>query len=311
MYIKLIFYIFYRFANNILFSTRHFINKIPQINTLINFSYLNITTIEFNFADKNTHLGDRLFFFPLILCLIEKNIKVYINTEDKITQSLFYEIYRINLLESLPCINIDAVVITKPSFFSLNVKRNNLIVINFSDFKCGSRLPIQLILSFEKLLNLDLNIKPFYYEVIDSYHLLEKNDKYFVFNNYIDSGLFRKFFCKQNLLLSKCISLKKDGYKIIHVGSKADVENDKFYYDFVDLDLRGIITPSELIQIIKSKNVHGVISFDNFIMHLNGLYSKKAYILFRGRFTSKATKFHYCYVNNSFYENKSLLEYLN
>tara|TARA_B110000879_G_scaffold212100_1_gene306951 strand:+ start:1720 stop:2052 length:333 start_codon:yes stop_codon:yes gene_type:complete len=49
----------------------------------------NSSKILFDFSHSSTHLGDRLFFFPLIYNLYNSGIEIHISENDLITESLF------------------------------------------------------------------------------------------------------------------------------------------------------------------------------------------------------------------------------
>lgn len=305
---KLLRYITYRVLNNLYFSLKKFPYLAPQIYSSKN-NFKKIKSIEFNFADKNTHLGDRLFLFPLINFLLKIGMNVYFNDKDILSKEIYYEMYGTKIPSSYNIKGIDSVIISKPSYLSLNLENSNLIIVDFNDKTSTFRVPLQLIRSFQLIMDLDINAPIIGGSGEDGVYG-NQYDKYIVFNNYIDSGAFRKFFCNEDLLSEKCRNLKLDGYKIIHVGSQADINKDRNKYDFVDIDLRGKISPSELVQIIKRKNIYGAVTYDNFIMHLMGFFSKKSYVLFRGRFKKSSKNYHFQYVNNSFYSDDALLEYL-
>jgi len=310
MLIKIVKYLLYRIVNNLFFKCKFFKKFITLLYTKKNYEFENIKILEFNFADNNTHLGDRLFTFPLIYLLIKNNYKIYFNKNDSISNLLFKQFYGVDIPFSDSDSNVDITVITKPSLLGLNLEFNNIIIIDFNDKDSTDRLPIQLIHSFRKIINFaDIN-ENIFNEIESNVFFNNPRYNYYIFNNYIDSGAFRKFFCNEKLLYAKCLSLRELGYKIIHVGSGKDLLNDKKTYNFIDIDLRGKIELEELLSIIKSKNVIGAVTFDNFIMHTMGFYKKKSFVLFRGRFKKSSREFHFNFVNNSFYLDESLLEYV-
>ena len=112
-----------------------------------------------------------------------------------------------------------------------------------------------------------------------------KGGSWVVFNNYIASGLFRKFFVEEELLYSKCVQLRKEGHKIIHLGSESDKRSDLREYPFVDYDLRGKLSLKQLLNLVVHPSVASTVTYDNFFMHLFGMLGKDAHVLFRGRFT--------------------------
>jgi hypothetical protein len=292
-------YLLYKLANNFLCYLWNQNKSIPLL------KYRKIQNIDgialnFDFTHSTTHLGDRLFFFPLIRALYDKNIPIKI-TDNGLTERLFYSIYGIHLLnsesETYLCIS------PKPSFLSFFKKYGKYIVCDFTDLAVTSKISEELIHSFNSLFDLNLvyNVsivnKPF-----DSLKnpLLTKNNDYIIFNNYINSGFFRTHFLDKTLLNKKCIDLKCLGYKVVHVGSMQDKDNDREVYDFVDIDLRGILPIEDLVLLLGSSNVLEIVTFDNFIMHLGHIFQKSTWVLFRGRFNISHYLHHINYVNNTF-----------
>jgi len=134
--------------------------------------------------------------------------------------------------------------------------------------------------------------------------------QFVVFNNYVNSGFFRLFFIKNIVLEERCEYLKKQGFKVIHVGSPADKSSDSRRYDFVDIDLRGQLPMNDLLDLLSSHNVHEIVTYDNFIMHMAHIFNKSTSVLFRGRFLSKNRLLHINYINNTFLCRKNRINYL-
>ena len=123
------------------------------------------------------------------------------------------------------------------------------------------------------------------------------SSKVVLFNNYLDSGIFRKKFVDHTKLADRADELARAGFEIWHVGSSSDKLNDKSVYNFVSKDLRGTTSISDIVKLFSSGLIVRVVSFDNFYLHLAELYELPSDILFRGRFTSKARRVHFASVN--------------
>ncbi|WVH09094.1 MAG: hypothetical protein EoVTN8_416 [Fluviibacter phosphoraccumulans EoVTN8] len=274
----------------------------------------NSRSFYFDFTDSTTHLGDRLFFLPLLKALDQKKISIYLNSKDSTSiQLLNISHVNFNLIDNVLDSQI-CVVFPKPSFTSLSKNYRSAIIVDFTDFNSVTKISEQLILSFSKYFQLSLKNRIYSMSnrsLFDSdYFINEGSLGCYLFSNYIDSGRFRKFFVDENKLSARAIDLKKQGYRIIHVGSKQDRISDDNHYPFVDVDLRGETSVAALIQIVNSENVVGAITYDNFLMHLVGIHRKVAHVLFRGRFTRKNREHHMLYVNNTFFEDEEKLIYL-
>lgn len=246
----------------------------------------------FDFSHRTTHLGDRLFYFPVIIELLVNNKSVILDPKDKITGELFEAVYG----KKLPCKTNQKrdeliFILPKPSFLARIAKicRYRSIVITF-DFKSNKNVVEQISdqLSLKKTPISDLlpkDIKP-----------KSSNGKIALLSNYIDSGFFRKWFVNEQKLIEKCLQLKSEGYQIWHVGTTADKIKDKSEYLFVDKDLRGELSLKQIVEIIKKNDVL-IVSYDNFLMHLGNIFCRNVFVLFRGRFQKKAVDFHMKCVN--------------
>ncbi len=274
---------------------------------------LNQTTrgIFFDFTHKTTHLGDRLFFFPLILSLIKNSCPVSIHVSDKVTRDMFLAITGNLLNTESSCPTGYLAVFPKPSFLSFRKKHKYFFAIDFNDTNIDEKVSVQLIKSFSSFYGVEsVTTLTTSYCHSNKTDVTLPNELYFIFSNYIDSGSFRKFFIDTSKLHRMAIRLKSEGYKIIHVGSIKDKYRDSENYSFVDIDLRGVTTIESLIKIVRSHNVIGAVTYDNFIMHLIGMYGKVAYVLFRGRFLSVNRLHHRQYVDNNFFSRADKFFYL-
>ncbi len=304
-------YIIYKIINNLICLLKFRSRSIPLL-AYSKFNFEKNYGFTFDFSHKTTHLGDRLFFFPLIRSLVELNIPIKVN--DSSTNELFRKIYGIDVPRASSEHFI--AIIPKPSFLRFLLKYKDVVLVDFTDLNVESKISLELISSFNRLFKLNLNanvdvnaLNSSNYSSFAGKSLFDSK-KYVVFNNYINSGFFRIYFKDSKLLSRECEKFRNNGFEIIHVGSKSDKKNDINKYDFVSLDFRGLLTMVELVELISLPNVFGVVTFDNFIMHLAHLFDKPSWILFRGRFLKRNEDHHMKYVNNTFLSNSNNINYL-
>jgi hypothetical protein len=269
--------------------------------------------ILFDFSDSFTHLGDRLFFAPLIFELVRSGFQIYLSKEDSVTQLLFSDLNNsVNLCEYDDSLIMDLVVVNSQSLTALSSKyeKDKLLICEFTSIQ-NQNILTELSSAFSEITGLNLQCSPIKYipKNLKS-PWLDSDGQYFLFSNYIDSGWFRLFFVRRAALIEKAKKLSADGYKIVHVGAALDVKNDNNNYDFIDMDLRGKLTISNLIDLINCKQIVGAVTYDNFIMHLIGIFDKKAYVLFRGRFIKKNADMHYKFINQVFFHVDNKIHYL-
>jgi len=264
------------------------------------------SNLAFCLNHKNCHLGDQLFFASLF---IETGNRAFI----------FNESEKVFLFEAVGIeqrVRDEKVltVTTSPALLSFLIKYKKLPDI-FIDFNKSNEevLPyLNFVFSGEKKSkeNLLFNLRNFIKKNLQKNLKIQLNKdmKYVFFSNYIYSGFFRKFFVNESLLYEKAKSLKSNGYKIFHIGSKSDKENDKRRYLFIDIDVRGKYSIKDLIYLFSSGNICYV-GYDGFWGHISHLFCNKSYILFRGKFTKKPYMIHINFINNFF--TRKDIHYLN
>lgn len=258
------------------------------------------------------HPGDHLFFEPALRWLAQSHDDVYINPTTLMTPYFQENGYRIS-----KSIQNDDLVITRPELLN-EIKKQCGNIICF-DTTC-SRIDMPIINYFIQALTLLFNLVPTKdFDYCPSSMKTEtaldltrfQHGNFVLFNNYISSGRFRvgekkrrqlREFTKQFKQRSRC--------KIIHVGSSDDLMQDDQVYDFVDIDLRGKTSISDLFCLAQLPSISATISFDGFSMHLMALNSKPAYVLFRGRWTTKARHYILNYINPPFITKKKQITYI-
>lgn len=305
-------YLYYKILNALVwkFCGKH--ACLPMLSFVGKVDFSNSHSIHFDLSDRTTHLGDRLFFFPLVVFLVGLGHRVTLSQEDSITNKLLREIYGFEV-PSVACIGPqDLAVIPQPSYLSLRDGYRGMLVVNFSDATVGSCITQGLINGFCQIFGLSLDsVRLASLPTSQNYiEILDPSCRYYLFSNYINSGFFRRWFLNEDKLDEKCRELKSEGFKIVHVGTDGDKSFDDRIYPFVDLDMRGKLDLPQLIQLTKSNLVEGAVTYDNFLMHLCGIYHKTAYVLFRGRFSKSAREHHYRHVNNTFFSASTKLTYL-
>ena len=267
--------------------------------------------------EKMMHLGDHLFFEPLAKYLKLSGFKLSIYPT-KIMKFYFEDLgYEIDNDKKLS--KYDLIISCSRVYEKLKKIKNQTLLINTTSSKI--KLPIcdDIVHKVSRFLrlkepngacipsfincSLDRNKFPFF----------KTNEKYIIFNNYIDSGTIRSGASHQILLIKFIKKLKVNtGFKIIHTGSRHDKAYDSRKYDFVDFDIRGKCALRDIFALCEQKNVIYNVSFDSFQMHLFFILNKKSFILFRGRLIKKNEDFIKKYVNPPFKEPRSeyLIEYI-
>jgi len=303
-------YITYKVFNSALLLALS--RKVAPLLSIVGYPDLNSGRFFVDLSDSTTHLGDRLFFLPLLMALAKSHRGLCLSNQDRWTNPLI-----VNLLGGapLPVGQADAndlVVFPKPSYVNFRGRYQDAVLVDFTDPAATQKISQQLVDSMGSVCKFDLPTASALASSSVGYsdQLLANDAQYFLFSNYINSGRFRKYFVDESRLLNECRRLKQNGVKIVHVGSAEDLAADDAEYPFVDIDLRGKIDIARLVNLVGCPQVVGAVTYDNFLMHLMGLHHKHASVLFRGRFSRANYNHHMRYINNTFFTDPALLVYL-
>lgn len=110
------------------------------------------------------------------------------------------------------------------------------------------------------------------------------------FNNYVDSGRFRLSDAIRAALTTRLRADRQDGDYVVHLGSGADKRDDAGDYSgLVDLDLRGETEVKDLFSLLSLANVGHVYTHDTAVAHIANLFDKPLTVAFR-RFFRKGER---------------------
>lgn len=257
------------------------------------------------------HLGDHLFFEPIIRLFKENEYEVEVFPAPIMSDYFINLKYKLTK-EFLPD-NFDIIVSSSRFILELKKVKNNVLLV---ETECPD---------INKALIDDVNEKimkhfkfsnkvPTTPRYLDSKSdILKKfqinpNHNYIVFSNYLVSGSFRVFKNKFTKLEAAVINFKNknNNYKVIHLGSKKDKLLDLKVYDFVDIDLRARTDLIDLFELCNAKQIDTYFGFDNFLMHLFFIKNKNLYIMSRGRWSKKSRFFLTNYIDPPFHKTNFL-----
>jgi hypothetical protein len=304
-------YIFYKIFNEVFFIFSGY-RRVEPLLFARNMSEIKNSDffLTFDLSHSAVHLGDRLFFLPLLRWLSLNKLPFIL--DDPITRELYARIYCENIPSSQFINDKKSIqVITKPMFLSRYKQKKSFLVVDFSDLVKGGSVSDGLVLSVGNFLYPTVDNNPTLKLSTPIRGPVSKEGGYILFSNYIDSGNFRKIFLNQNILSFTARIIKLiTNQVVIHVGSTRDKDFDTSAYDFVSLDLRGQHTIFEILDFFEAGKISAVVTYDNFWMHIANLYNIPVFVLFRGRILRKNYNHHMKSVNNTF-SNSVKIVYLN
>lgn len=307
---KKILLFFYR-LNDSIYTRKNF--KFPNLN--------HNSKILFILNDSRyIHLGDFLFYLPLISVLSDKYyVRLIIDdNHKKIIGNFFNSNLILNNEEKITDFSL---IITHPYCF-LDYQYNNIIGLGLLNKRITSPYPEYLIKIFHNFFRLNIPKKDFY-EILYSFKQvfysrhedapiikkIKQNKKYIMFAPFLGSGRFRDFFnLKRKKMLRDTLFLSKE-YKaeIILIGSKEDFLKES-YNNFIDL--RGLDL-DKVMNIAYNDNIIFGIGFDSFWMHFFNLIEKKYYVYQRRHFSSKSIDNHFNSIDISFNRRGAIGTYMN
>jgi hypothetical protein len=126
--------------------------------------------------------------------------------------------------------------------------------------------------------------------LLDTQPLREGDRGWIVFNDAVDSGWFRVLPADRRRLADVAAERRREGFRIVRVGSAADLAKRPDPLGIEDLDLRGRTTVLDLFRLLGSAKVAGTISFDTVVAHMGMAYDKPAIVRLR-RFTPGHQRF--------------------
>ncbi len=271
----------------------------------------------FDFSNsKYIHLGDILFYIPLIL-YFQRIGKVYVvcNKVHRAILMYFFSEPR-NRLQFIEEVLPGIVVITSPylliKYLKNNAKDNIVFGVGLAHLVPDLPYPLYLVRNFLQSIG-----------KIDEYPILVREYNLFInifrskksellllpnlpthipvvfFSPYISSGKFRDIFnIKFKVLIRIAESIVSKGVTVCLLGTRVDPPVVGFYLT----DLRGV----DILTLLKYARLPNVIygfGFDNFWMHYFDIIDKRYDVYFRGRFTYKAKLLHYQSINIAFKSN--------
>lgn len=267
---------------------------------------------------KYMHLGDHLFFEPVMRNLKKIGYEVYVLPTSNM-KFYFLELGYKTITEKIDLNEFD-LIITRNEFYKYIYQYNNILFYDYINIKLKDKICRDIIIKIFKYLKINityeiLDDKPSNLEVEEDINKfnLDSNKKYVLFNNYLDSGKIFNFFSNYNQKFAeKIIKLKNQGYQVIHLGTLREKNKDKNKYEFVDIDLRGKTNIRDLFYLSSLENIEINVGFDAFLMHLFFLNNKKNYIYLRNKITAKRKKITLDYLNPPYiYKKNNNYNYLN
>ena len=243
----------------------------------------NVKRILFYFdSNEYMHLGDHLFFLPLINSFIASGYEVKV-TPTAIMRPIFE---KLNIPVTYGALDNYDLIISRIEMVA-SLKRFRSLLVNVSN-KLEMPICDQLLSDFGKFFDLEPQARIDYSVFKDDAVLIRLNlptdKKIIVFNLYCDSSAYLINKTKKEMLIKNIHKYTNNTeYELVLTGSTNDKNSDRMRLDFNYIDIRGKTTILDVFALINCSNVYCYIGFDAFIMHVFSLLYKPSFVVFRGR----------------------------
>jgi len=272
-----------------LFLKRHFLepnlylfnlkqSQLPQVNRVLFF----LNHAEF------MHVGDHLFFLPLIRSFIDAGYETEICVSPLMIP--FFERLNLPIVPEPKSFTEYDLVVSRFELIPL-LSKNQALFVHVSKhltMPICSQLLSTFSQYFHRSFHSQLDYSVFSEPEILTLLNLPTDQEFILFNSYCDSSSYLATGRKKDLLISHAKAKAEElNCQVVFLGTQNDKDTDHSDYPFPFIDLRGKTSIVEVFQLVRSPKVVLYIGFDAFIMHAMSLAGKRSLVKFRGRLTRK------------------------
>jgi hypothetical protein len=255
-------------------------------------------SIGFDFSDpRHVHLGDHLFLEPTMRACRDRGVRVVVAPGPAMREYIGDAGYTV--VDSSTILEQELRVTSVWMYDGIphSERRRRFLYLNTIDHHIDG--PVAEHLARQVLLAANLNPtdppidgRPFLVRPGPTALDAEPTEqgRWLVFNDAVDSGWFRVTAADRAALARIAAEKRADGFRIVRVGSAADLARRPAPIGIEDLDLRGRTSVVELFRLLGSPRVAGTISFDTLVAHMGIAYDKAAIVRLR-HFSSRHSAF--------------------
>ncbi len=249
----------------------------------------NIKNIVFDLSsEKYTHIGDSLFYEPIIKQICNNGFNVEVKVQNHLKNYFQAAGHRILTNRDLNYYDLIIAPFWLFNNYNSNLKKKT-IFLDPSNYAIDEPVTNYFLKKICLYLNIHISVKslrPTLMETSTQIFKFDKNKKYIIFNDSIDSGFLGVSQRMKKKLIKKLKSYLKKDVVVLRIGSLSDKKQFPSRLEIDHYDLRGITSVTDMFQLIGNPNVIGTISFDTAIAHISIMYKKKTVIMLR-RFSTR------------------------
>ena len=254
-------------------------------------------SIGFDFSNaRHVHIGDHLFLEPTFRACRDRRIPVVVAPITPMRDYFVEAGYRVGSPDEVREQELRVTSVYMYDDVPGAERHERYLYLNTIDHHITGRVAEHLAEHVVRAANLDVGTP----RIDGRPHLVNPGptalddqaaqSEWWVFNDTVDSGWFRVLHSDRKLLADIAAEKRRDGFRIVRVGSPADLEKRPEKLGIEDLDLRGKTSVMDLFRLLRSPRVAGTISFDTVVAHMGIACGKDAVIHLR-RFTPAHQRF--------------------
>jgi hypothetical protein len=243
-------------------------------------------SIGFDFSNaRHVHLGDHLFFEPMIRACRQRGVDVVIAPGAAMREYFREAGYAVVTPEVVRRQELRVTSVWMYDSMPPAERRTRFLYLNTIDH--GIRRPVAEHLAEHVLLaaRLDpclpaIDGRP-YLVAPGPTALDDAEGRWLLFNDSVDSGWFRVTRWDRAVLARVAAEQRRAGFRIARVGTEAERIARPALVGVEDLDLRGRTSLMDLFRLLGSAKVAGTISFDHVLAHMSMACGKPAIVRVR------------------------------
>jgi hypothetical protein len=254
-------------------------------------------SIGFDFSNgRHVHMGDHLFLEPTIRACRDRGVPVVVAPIAPMRDYLLEAGYRLGSPAEAREQELRVTSVYMYDDVARADRHERYLYLNTIDHRISGRVAGHLAEHVVRAAHLDpatpfIDGRPYLVDpgptVLDDQ---PAEPRWWIFNDAVDSGWFRILPSDRRLLADVAAEKRREGVRIVRVGSAADLERRPQKIGVEDLDLRGRTSVMDLFRLLRSPRVTGTISFDTVVAHMGIACGRDAVIHLR-RFTPAHQRF--------------------
>jgi hypothetical protein len=234
---------------------------------------------------RHVHLGDHLFYEPVIRAFRDRGLKVVVSpmpaARDYFREAGYDVVEPAEVLEQE--LRISSVWMY--GYLPRHARRERFLYLNPIDHHITGPVAEFLAEHAIRAARLDPATAPIdgrpYLVQPGPTPLDGEPGRWLVFNDTVASGWFRVTPKDRRAVARAAGALRREGYRIVRVGTEAERLAHPDPVGMEDLDLRGQTSVMDLFRLLRSPQVAGTISFDHVVAHMGMACGKPATIRLR------------------------------